>query len=369
MRVIGPDHQWIADDELLALIHVLRELEQDLTRLGEQLGRSEQWASLGADGRPRYHSWPEVSAKRRAIEAIAHDIDRVQRSIERYIHDTAAQERWRINALEGTRDWIVAVTALTFGHTSTPHALGDVGIADAARALLPPDWSPRLPTVTFAYSATGLDAPQGIAERVDRIPSGEEPPIRIERFQSGGEWLTEVYIAGTRDLTVGTSSEVFDMESNLALVAGLSATSLIAVQVAMAKAGVTPGDKVTFVGHSQGGLIAARLAQSGTYTTTGLLTVGAPLGTAPIKGDFPAIALAHTDDPVPALGGAAAPSRILRVEAPSDAMPGDIDGQHSLSSYVKTARQVDSSPAAKHLNTLPEVTGKGTATGYRAERD
>lgn len=369
MRILGPGHQWVAEDELLALADFLSHLEQELDRMSGELRKSESWWSLSPEGRLESHEWPEVARIRFRVERASEEAARVRRAVWLYAQETASQERARIQTFDTSRDRILALFALTMATADTERRVSELGMSDAARALLPLDWHPEMPSVTLAYESRVVPGPQGLADRVGRIPSGQEPPIRIERYQDGAEWYTEVFIAGTRDLSVGTTSETFDMESNLALVAGLSATSLIAVQSAMAKAGVRPGDKVTFVGHSQGGLIAARLAQSGTYTTTGLLTVGAPLGTAPVQGGFPAVAIAHTDDPVPRLGGAQKPNGIIRVETSSGALPGDLDGQHSLARYVNTAKAVDESRSAELIDTFPEIRGRGHARGFRAERD
>lgn len=369
MRVIGPDHQWIAEEELLALANFLERLEHELHQMSGELRKSEHWWSSSLEGRLEGHQWPEVSGIRYRVERTSAEVARVRQALWRYAEDTARQERARIDTFESARDWFLALFALTMASAHTQRPLAELGISDAASALLPADWSPEFPSVTLAYESRVSHPPRGIADRIQRIPSGQEPPIRIERYREGAEWHTEVFIAGTRDLSVGETPETFDMESNLALVAGLTATSLIAVQSAMAKAGVRAGDNVTFVGHSQGGLIAARLAQSGAYNTTGLLTVGAPLGTAPLRGDFPAVAIAHSDDPVPTLGGALTPSGVIRIETPSGALPGDLEGQHSLESYLKTAKAVEESPSAEMLDAFPEARGRGRALGYRAERD
>jgi hypothetical protein len=114
------------------------------------------------------------------------------------------------------------------------------------------------------------DAPQSLGDRVGRIPLAESP-IRIERYlDREGQPHSEVYIAGTNDWGVGSTPNPFDMQSNIALMAGLPAASLVSVRVAMTRAGIKPGERVTFTGHSQGGVIATRLAESGRYHTTGL---------------------------------------------------------------------------------------------------
>ncbi len=158
------------------------------------------------------------------------------------------------------------------------------------------------------------------------------------------------------------------MESNIALIAGATAASLVAVEAALKASGVRPGDKVTFVGHSQGGLIAARLAESGRYQTTGLLTVGAPLGGAPIRGDYPAVAITHRDDVVPELGGHAELSRAVGVSTRSGAVPGDVGRAHSLDAYIATAKALDNSSAKERVGELPTSTGTTRPTFFRAQR-
>ena len=102
-----------------------------------------------------------------------------------------------------------------------------------------------------------------------------------------------MFIAGTNDWSLHSTDSAFDMSSNLALVAGVQAASLIATERAMADAGVTRNDRVVFVGHSQGGAVAATLAESGRYDTAGLFTVGAPTGTLPVTGSYPSLTVEH----------------------------------------------------------------------------
>ena len=166
---------------------------------------------------------------------------------------------------------------------------------------------------------------------------------------------------------MGTTVEPFDMESNLALVAGVSAASMVAVEAAMRKAGVKPGDRVSFVGHSQGGLLAARLAESGRYATSSLLTVGAPLGTVAPSGNYPALAISHRDDLVPELGGASKPTRITHVETHSGANAFDLAGAHAREAYFDTAARLDASPARENFPRW-ESAGEGNSQVFSAKR-
>ena len=122
------------------------------------------------------------------------------------------------------------------------------------------------------------------------------------------------------------------------------------------------------MGHSQGGIIAARLAESGQYTTTGLITAGAPLGSTPVTGSYKALVLSHSDDVVPGLAGHYEPTRAWRIERHSGGDTGDLTGAHSLKSYAKTAQQVDSSPGADLWGDWSGEQGETTPTFYAAKR-
>ena len=158
------------------------------------------------------------------------------------------------------------------------------------------------------------------------------------------------------------------MESNIAVVGGLPAASLVSVHRAMARAGIKPGERVTFTGHSQGGLIAARLAESGRYRTTGLLVAGSPTGTLSVRGDYPAIALRHSDDVVPPLGGSDRGSGFVTIERDSGSGVGNIAGAHERAGYVDMARDLDSSPARPHLPDLPRAEGVAQVRTFSAVR-
>jgi pimeloyl-ACP methyl ester carboxylesterase len=133
------------------------------------------------------------------------------------------------------------------------------------------------------------------------------------------------------------------MRSNLALVAGVPAAAAIATEKAMRRAGVRSGERVVFVGHSQGGAVANTLAESGRYNTQGLITVGAPVGNQPVAGHYPALRIEHQDDLVVELGGHTQPGQSIIVEAQSGADPGDVAQAHSRERYLDTARRVDQS--------------------------
>ena len=265
-----------------------------------------------------------------------------------YTEQVARQETWRVAWWESTRDhaWWGLATLMTGGQAPSGRR-EESRVDDVARAILASGGDHRPHVRVWETSREyGTTVSQGVAERVARIPAGSNP-VRIERYETpGGQWHTEVFVSGTRQWGLDSTGDPFDMRSNLALVAGVPAAATLATERAMRNAGVRRGDSVVFVGHSQGGAVAATLAESGRYRTRGLITVGAPVGSIPVTGDYPALRIEHRDDVVVELGGAPVAGRQIVVETDSGALPGDVRGAHSRHGYFDTAARVDQSPVS-----------------------
>ncbi|MGO4690444.1 hypothetical protein [Glaciibacter sp. 2TAF33] len=214
--------------------------------------------------------------------------------------------------------------------------------------------------------------PAGLADLAVRIPpaSRASPQVRIERYGSAASPAWVVYVGGTVEWDPRASTEPWDLGSNLAAIADATsgghpradesadagadgrAGSYRAVVQAMREAGVGPADPVVQVGHSQGGLVAAEVATSAGFNTVAVATFGAPNGQVPVPAAVPMIRVEHTDDLVPALGGAArdataAGSKHLLVRREVFAgrevpVAPDVPA-HSLSNYRETGRLIDGS--------------------------
>ncbi|MBB5633083.1 hypothetical protein BKA04_001306 [Cryobacterium mesophilum] len=220
----------------------------------------------------------------------------------------------------------------------------------------------------------------GIRDRIERIPA-EPEQIRIDRYSTPGQAdRFEVYVAGTAELALDGDANPWDMTSNLAAMAGGSdgsgAGSYRAVVAAMASAGIDSTSPVTLTGYSQGGLIAAQLAASGQYSIEGLVTVGAPAGQVEVPHDIPYLAIEHTNDLVPALGGTFASSEPLVVRRQLfDGPPPETSVMlpaHQLSNYIETAGIVDRSTNLRIADLLARLgqphAGSVSSTIYLAQR-
>ena len=258
------------------------------------------------------------------------------------------------------------------------------------------------PVTVSRVSTAAAEAPHGIEDLVGRIPRAnpEMAQVRIERYEGApGENATFiVYVGGTIDTALRATDEPWDMTSNLAALAALDAGSYRAAVLAMQEAGIASNDLVTLVGHSQGGLLAARIAQSEEFRVGDVVTVGAPIHQIEIPAGVTVTAIEHNEDLVPTLGGLPVAGTLLGGTAlvwnasaisgatacgttttvrrsaltgmapnAGDALPG-----HNLSRYVETGRVMDDStdPQLISLRARLETHAQGAAevSLWRGER-
>jgi predicted esterase len=220
--------------------------------------------------------------------------------------------------------------------------------------------------------------PTTLTDRVGRIPD-VATPIVIERYPlPDGTWHFEVYIAGTDSQAELGGDRPWDMSSNVALVAEQHASSLQAVQVALRDAGATSSSPIVFTGYSQGGAIATALAESGEWSTAGLVTVGAPTGGMPVRGEYPAVVIEHREDLVPVLSGIRRETTAVVVRA--DGLSSEAAGHgplpaHEIDRYEATAAAADAHGNATLQSTIaalptPHTNGERMAfTATRLDRD
>lgn len=226
----------------------------------------------------------------------------------------------------------------------------------------------------------GVSPVENTQDRLERIPSNPHQ-IRIDRVSAPGvPDRFEVYIGGTEDFSPISSTEPFDLTSNIAAIAGGNdgdgAGSYRATAEALQLAGVDATSHVEFNGYSQGGLIAAQLAASGDYTVDGLVTIAGPAGGVAVPHSIPYLAIEHPDDLVPALGGFFTSSDpVVVTRRAFDGPPqGDqpVMPAHRLTRYMETAALIDESTNLRLRETLQQLSHPPaqsiTSTLYFAER-
>ena len=250
----------------------------------------------------------------------------------------------------------------------------------AVAAPVAPPGPSRSPDVKSASPVMVVSPPVGLADLASRIPdlSVDGGQVRIERYGDAGAAAWVVYIGGTVEWGPVAATEPWDLTSNLTMVANQEAGSYRAVVQAMREAGIQPGEPVIEVGHSQGGLIAAQVAAAGVFTTVATLTFGAPSGHVPVLATVNTVAVEHTDDIVPGMGGtsegAAARLLVRREVYASEPIPDTTSlPAHSMANYAHTARLIDSSPEPRlraFRDQLTSVVGSsaGIAAVWRGTR-
>ncbi len=218
----------------------------------------------------------------------------------------------------------------------------------------------------------------GFADRAARVPSGRAQ-VRIDQYSAPGQPdRFEVYLGGTADFSPTSGTEPWDLTSNISALSGEPSGAYRAVADVLNHAGVGAQSPLVVTGYSQGGLVAAQLAASGDYDVRGLFTLGAPSGQVDVPRDVPWVAVEHTDDLVPALGGtwARADPVLVRREVFSDGPPPPelAVPAHAAEHYRATAKFIDAANERRLLAAGAEfdAVGRGAerveTTWYRAWR-
>ena len=252
------------------------------------------------------------------------------------------------------RRLVIACESALTGYSSTETSLL-ASLSDFRTAV--PALASRLatfaanPTVAWAKSsgaAFTAPAPNGleqISARLRLLSNSGLPMVRIEQYQAGEHRKFIVYVPGTQNLSLSSSSNPFDMRSNLQLVAGGRSNAARATELAIGRAGVGPNDRVMLVGHSQGGLIALDLAKRSIagqvpFRVEQVITFGTPAGSNR-AGDLPnVLSIENRADLVPKLELRENPSEQnwLTLEGNVDT---DLVSAHRMESYEQIVAELD----------------------------
>jgi len=234
-------------------------------------------------------------------------------------------------------------------------AVGVTGVRSSARGLLAVGPVVGLfretPVRVERTSTTEITSPPvGAAERLDRVPEGDQ--VRIEKYEApGAPTRFVVYVGPTETFSPAAGNEPWDLTSNVGGVGGLDVGSFRATELAMRDAGIAASDQVQFVGFSQGGLVATMLAGSGEWNAAGLETFGAPAGNIELPEGLSGMAVRNTDDFIPMLAGPQLDHHLLQVERRAFADGSPLPTYHAApahqrDAYMATAAAVDQATSA-----------------------
>lgn len=217
-------------------------------------------------------------------------------------------------------------------------------------------------------------APADFAQLLERIPTDADAGAQVRIEQYDGTYV--VYIGGTVDGSFGAGEQPWDMSSNIAALGGDAAASETAVREAMSAAGITSDTPVVLVGHSQGGLVAMRIAESPDVSPAAVITAGAPIHQISLNRNIPVVAFEHSDDLVPVLGGPVTVEGTTYVRRAALTNGREINGTnllpaHDINAYVETARMTSLGADARLTDirsVIDALTRDGTSSLWRGKR-
>ena len=202
--------------------------------------------------------------------------------------------------------------------------------------------------------------PKTIAALAHRL-NNRSGHIRIEGYETSSGRVLFMYLPGTSNWLPFGNGKAFDLKSNLELIGGEeNSNSSRAAHAALSAYGARTQDRIVLVGYSQGGLLAASIAEQNS-NVVGLVTIGAPVATSQLPANLPTLSIEHSNDVVPALAGETNPltknwvtaSRHIDIEIGETVLKA-----HEISSYSETAGLVDRSNDAGIVRIREEILGQ-----------
>ena len=213
---------------------------------------------------------------------------------------------------------------------------------------------------------TSAPPPSNLTDLMRRLQTSaaRKGCVRIEQLSSAGHREFVIYLPGTQNWSPIPGRTPFDLASDLRLYSGQSAPALTAVQKTLRTAGVgsKAGDTVTFVAHSQGAMIAAKLAnQPEPYAVRAIITAGGPSGAMPVPNALTRVAIEHRSDIVPKLALTAQPETPVQVTAVIKT-PDDTEA-HDMTAYLKSAEGIDAGNGYAKVERLTQKVLASLASG------
>ena len=216
---------------------------------------------------------------------------------------------------------------------------------------------------------------QGALDRLNEVAANDDQ-FQIEEVDG----TYNVYLPGTKafDQPLDQSGLVQNMGTNLAAVAGDDNAYQQAVLEALEE--LPPGAEVNLIGHSQGGIVAARVAEaiaSGETdvqaSVSSVLTAGSPVDHIEVPPDVQVVSLVNEYDIVPRLDGESYGDKSNHTTIVFEQQNGGVTENHSLQEvYVTEAGSIVDSGDEAVADALGNLDfgdgGSSTVTTYQMER-
>lgn len=201
--------------------------------------------------------------------------------------------------------------------------VGYPATSEQGAALLALLYDQQLTDLVLDHAATE-PAPADLSDAMQRLADLASRPdgFQIERVGEPPNEVWNVYLPGTKAFdgplrpggplpdALEESGLVQNLGTNFALVAGQDNAYVEAVIRALQEAGVPPGAPIALYGHSQGGIVAARVAEAVTdpdtttpFHVTNVVTAGSPVDHIDLPSTVQVLSLVNEFDIVPRLDG------------------------------------------------------------------
>ncbi|EFV13917.1 lipase family alpha/beta hydrolase [Segniliparus rugosus] len=191
-------------------------------------------------------------------------------------------------------------------------------------------------------------------------------------------WIVDV--PGTKVWNASTpgsnNTNINDLGTNIHGVAGQDTALQQAIDQAMQQAGVSKGDPVMLVGHSQGGIVAANAAadwvHEGKYNVTNVVTAGSPVGLVDMPSNVQVLSLENNGDIVPHLDGRNNPDTSNWTTVTFDHQTGTVGGNHKMGGpgdhgYTDVAASLSNSTDPSVVAFNQSLANNGFTTGTSVE--
>lgn len=243
--------------------------------------------------------------------------------------------------------------------TGLPGGLMVTDVPSAARVLglLYPDGKPVVTDIGIDSDPGSSTVPKDLYGLLDalnhrnRMAAGDQGEVDVRVVpQPGGGHAYIVDIPGTKDwnLMPGREYETLnDLGTNLHAMGGEQTAYQNGIVEALRRAGAESGEPIMLVGHSQGGIVAAKMAHDlagGEFNVTHVVTAGSPIGRIDIPDDVQVLSFEDNNDIVPHLDAADNLDRPNQVTVSFDTQNGTIGDNHSIQqSYLPAASAASTS--------------------------
>jgi hypothetical protein len=217
-----------------------------------------------------------------------------------------------------------------------------------------------------------------LVNRLRDLQAAQPGTLRIEQIGNRGAEASGsaagasrqfvVYLPGMTTEPHVSSRQPFNLTSGIYALAGVGASDAeLATSAAMKLAGIgsQAGDKVTFVGYSEGAMVAANIAKSGKYKVSGLVSIGGQIGNVEIPKEVPVLSIENKNDLVAKLDFKENPNN-------KNWLSVQLDGSnplqaHDIKVYADQAKHIDAGGYAaiqrKLQEILPGPAGAAGSTG------